>query len=123
MALAVWLVVFIEEVLWLFDADLLGRNSQLIAMLTAVFIYSLGYMGLSKSEIFTQKIIPDWKTIDPERKWSDSESDDQPKKYQKSGLSADKAKNIGNDLQILMKEKKPYLNSDLTLTQLAESLR
>ena len=123
MAMAVWMVVFIEEVLALFYPNLLGGNSQLIAMLTAVFVYALGYMGLSKSEIFSQKIIPDWERSDPEIGSANLERDDTRRKYQKSGLSADRAKNIGNDLQTLMKQEKPYMKSDLTLTQLAESLR
>lgn len=122
MALAVWIVVFVEEALWLLGSELMGRNSQLIAMLTAVFIYALGYLGLSKSEIFTQKIIPDWKTNDSESAQRDLESDGQPKKYQKSGLSAAKAKGIVDNLIQLMKRDQPYLDSDLTLIELAGSL-
>lgn len=135
MALAVWIVVFIEEGLELFNSNLLGGNSQLIAMLTAAFVYALGYMGLSKSEIFSQKIISDWNETDLESEQSDLKADGgslrsnpplgdrEPKKYQKSGLSMDRAQNIGSDLQTLMKEEKPYMNSDLTLTQLAQLLR
>jgi len=129
MALSVWIVVFLEEVLALFNSNLLGGNAQLIAMLTAVFIYALGYLGLSKSEIFLQKIITDWKTIDRESERSDFKSDDQSlrdrrsRKYQKSGLSADKAKRIVDSLLQLMKKEKPYTDSSLTLTRLADSLK
>ena len=122
MALVVWIVVSIEEVLALFDSNLLGGNSQIIAMLTAVFIYALGYLGLSKSEIFLQRIIPDWETMDRDSNQFDSKSEDQPRKYQKSGLSAENAKRIVGSLIQLMKQEKPYLDSDLTLMELAGSL-
>jgi AraC-like DNA-binding protein len=117
MALAVWIVVFLEEILSLFDSNLLGESSQLIAMLTAVFIYALGYMGLSKSEIFLQKIIPDWEISDNENEQSDSKQESG--KYQKSGLSVENAKKIVEGLIQLMKTEKPYLDSDLTLMELA----
>jgi AraC-like DNA-binding protein len=128
MALAVWIVVFVEEVLRVFHSNLLGENSQLIAMLTAVFIYALGYMGLSKSEIFLQKIVTEWKA-EGEGEKTDLKSDDQSvadrgsRKYQKSGLSVDKAKRIVDSLLQLMKRERPYTDSDLTLTRLAESLK
>lgn len=128
MALAVWIVVFLQEILAVLHSDLLGGNSQLIAMLTAVFIYALGYMGLSKSEIFLQKIVPDWKA-DPNADEAGTKPDDQPlrdrgsEKYQKSGLSVDKAKRIVESLLQLMKREKPYTDSDLTLMRLAESLK
>ena len=121
MALAVWMVVFLEEVLKVFNSNLLGENSQLIAMLTAVFVYALGYMGLSKSEIFLQRIIPEWEAADPERGASDLKSQ-QSKKYQKSGLSIENAQRIVGNLIQLMKTEKPYLDSDLTLFELAGSL-
>lgn len=121
MAFAVWIVVFIEEVLAIFHSNLLGGNSQLIAMLTAVFVYALGYLGLSKSEIFLQRIIPDWEAADPEGRSPDLKPE-QPGKYQKSGLSVENAKKIVESLIRLMKIEKPYLDSDLTLIELAGSL-
>ena len=128
MALAVWIVVFLQEVLAVLHSDLLGGNSQLIAMLTAVFIYALGYMGLSKSEIFLQKIVTDWKVEQGIEKPDLNPDDQSPRdrrfrKYQKSGLSVDKAKRIVDSLLQLMKREKPYTDSELTLTRLAESLK
>jgi AraC-like DNA-binding protein len=81
---------------------------DLTSFLFAVLVYAIGYMGLVKSEIF----------MEPEV----GQSLDSILKYQKSGLSADKAKTIKEKLSKLMEEEKPYLDSNLTLTRLAESL-
>jgi AraC-like DNA-binding protein len=121
MALAVWIVVFFEEVLKVFNSNLLGGNSQLIAILTAVFVYALGYLGLEKSEIFLQRIIPEWEAAYQEHGPSDLKSQP-PRRYQKSGLSVENAKRIVENLIQLMKTEKPYLDSDLTLIELAGSL-
>jgi AraC-like DNA-binding protein len=43
-------------------------------------------------------------------------------KYEKSGLTETKAKQFLTALQQLMESEKPYLNSELTLLQLAEML-
>lgn len=44
------------------------------------------------------------------------------KKYEKSGLSEDRAKVYLNRLMNLMEKDRPYVDSNLTLTQIAEKL-
>jgi AraC-like DNA-binding protein len=89
---------------------------DLTSLLFAVLVYAIGYIGLVKSEIFMEPDIG--RSLDTifERK-------DPGKKYQKSGLSAEKAKSIMDNLLKLMEEKKPYLDSNLTLMQLGTSLK
>lgn len=88
---------------------------DLTSVLFAVLVYAIGYIGLVKSEIFMEPEVG--RSLDTifDRK-------DQGKKYQKSGLSADKAKRIVDSLIQLMNKEKPYTDSNLTLTRLAESI-
>ena len=89
-----------------------------IYMAASVLIYSIGYFSLRQPQIFSafnQK---------PE-----SKADDQLKikssggtSYQRSGLSDSDAQSYLQKLQDIMERDKPYLNSDLTLRELAESL-
>lgn len=72
---------------------------------TAIFVYSIGYMGLRQPEVFglaTREL--------------------NPRKYQRSGLAPDKAEHYLEKLLTHMEQKKPYRNSELTLTQLASDL-
>ncbi|MGD1959027.1 MAG: helix-turn-helix domain-containing protein [Fulvivirga sp.] len=70
-----------------------------------VYIFFMGYFGLRQPHIFTDKV-----TTKPEQR------------YQKSGLDADRSANLIKQLNELMEEEKPYLNSKLTLSELAERL-
>ncbi|MEO1097062.1 MAG: AraC family transcriptional regulator, partial [Bacteroidota bacterium] len=70
-----------------------------------IYIFFMGYFGLRQPYIFTDKVI-----TKPEQR------------YQKSGLDADRSANLIKQLNELMEEEKPYLNSKLTLSELAERL-
>jgi AraC-like DNA-binding protein len=130
----VWFIVFIE-ILYLTIYTEKPLEFNLIGIATSIYIYTLGYIGLFKSEIFSQKyvthslshmmdtrenLLPEsgTATLRSEREFDKTKD----KKYTKSGLSDDKAKEYLARLQSLMEKEKPYLKSNLTLHQLAEEL-
>ena len=79
--------------------------SELIPAAISVAIVSLGFIGLRQPIVFP-----------PEQEIS------QVKKYEKSTLTDEQAYEYLEKLRALMKNEKPYLNSDLTLQKLAEHL-
>lgn len=98
---------------------------HLIYMAASVLIYSIGYLSLRQPQIFEQKIKSDAKEISvlsptqastPLIKTGDGTS------YQKSGLTDIEAQNYLKNLLQIMETEKPYLNSDLTLRELAVKL-
>ena len=134
LATIVWFIVFIE-ILYQTIYTEKPLEFNLIGIATSIYIYTLGYIGLFKSEIFSQKyvrhslshmmdtrenLLPEsgTATLKSEREFDKTKG----KKYTKSGLSDDKAKEYLARLQSLMEKEKPYLNNNLTLHQLAEEL-
>jgi AraC-like DNA-binding protein len=80
----------------------------------SLLIYAIGYMGLNQPEIFTQPT----NDIQPE---TAEDATGEPK-YARSGLTDTAADEILAKLRKLMESERPYLNGDLTLTKLAESI-
>jgi AraC-like DNA-binding protein len=94
------------------------------SFLAAAAVYTMGYLGLLKSEIFKRPEVADsisQMSILAEQTPIQKNSSAVPK-YQKSGLSQEKAQIYLQQLQQLMERSKVYTDSDLTLTQLAERL-
>ena len=120
----IWIVVFF------------GDDSATYSAVV-VFVIMLGYFGIKQVGIFTQQLPPESRSEgkeikDPIPKTISSalpdldESDvEEPRKakYLKSSLNADSAENIYTDLIQLMIEKKPYTNPELTLDELAQTLK
>lgn len=113
----VMFVFFIENLLLLGWINL-SNYFNLTSFLTALYIYTLGYFGLLKSEIFVAPEIN--KSISRLSKLSFPKNNDPEIKYEKSGLSSEKARLYLEYLLNLMEQEKPYRNSELTLNQLAE---
>ncbi len=116
-----WTLVFalsvfiVENILYLIGIDF-SNQFTLSSSLFAVYIYVLGYIGLFKSEILQHKI------IENNASTISTGTGQKTDKYGKSGLSQEKAFEIEKSLKQLMDSGKPYLNSDLTLNQLADQL-
>ena len=140
MTFFVWIVVFVENVLILAGREILGGKLDIISLLTAIFIYIMGYLGLSKSEIFSQALVPDSNNFLSGRKYPVTGNEhavnensrremvmeeiavsDFPK-YEKSGLSLEKARTYLNRLLDLMEQEKPFQKSELTLQELSDKL-
>lgn len=85
-----------------------------VSVCVSLLIYTMGYMGLSQPEVFRQSSGDD--VLEPDR-----ETTKEPQ-YEKSGLSDFAADDILARLRERMEKDKPYLNGDLTLARLAESI-
>jgi len=123
-ALFVWIIVFIEESFRLLSIDT-AAISFLVPVLTSIYVYGIGYIGMFKTEIFQQYDILDnihaIQNLKPELIIS-AENGDNTVKYQKSGLSAEKADKYLDQLNKIMDEDEIYTNPDLTLKNLSEHL-
>lgn len=86
----------------------------------AIYVYSMGYLGLLKSEIFADRLVE--KTMQTVEEIETTREENNTVKYERSGLSNETAEQYLQSLLKLMEEKKIYRNSALTLTELSESL-
>lgn len=124
MALFVWIIVFVEEISRIISLDT-SAISFLVPVLTSIFVYATGYIGMFKTEIFHQYDIYD--NIHAVQDMtialnSSRENVDIAVKYQKSGLSPEKADEFLNQLKKLMEEDEIYTNPDITLKDLSQHL-
>lgn len=125
LALLVWIVVFINFILTFCK---FGPNPlfHLVPILTSIFVYATGYVGMLKTEIFTQyniyENIHDVQSINLEMNPINLESNTETK-YKKSGLTEEKAEEILGDLTKLMKKDLLFTNPEITLRELAEKLK
>jgi AraC-like DNA-binding protein len=123
MALLVWCVFVAENLLLLFGINL--TNFDLSSCLLAIVVYATGYLGLIKSEIYSEPAVQKSMEQIPTISLVDhpfQEVVERPGKYEKSGLDPEAAQAIRDKLVRIMQEKKPYTDNNLTLGQLAETL-
>ncbi len=116
----------IENLLMIFDVQL-SYHFSLTSLLYAILVYVLGYIGLSKSEIFSApELAISMNQMQIDEKFNatnfSNAKDDLSPKYEKSGLNPQKAEEYLKSLLKLMEEEKPYRDSELTLPKLAEKL-
>jgi len=93
-----------------------------VGMVTLV--YTMGYFGLRQPQIF-QAIHQATEISDTSTQLlisSESETLSSPEKYKNSPLTDDVSLAIVDEIQTFMTAQKPYLDSQLSLPQLAESL-
>ena len=85
-----------------FFPDLMGMNilGDLITVIAVILIYTMGYLGLRQPAIFTRAV----------------------EKYHRSGLDKETSRMFLGELASHMETKKPYLQGDLVLPQLAQQL-
>ncbi|WP_185154121.1 AraC family transcriptional regulator [Fulvivirga sp. M361] len=125
MATAVVFIFFSENVLLMNGINLSDFN--LSSTLTAVYVYTMGYLGISKSEIFSQPEVARSMEQLPglgghDNVQNNERVEEAEKKYQKSGLSAEVAGKHLERLLRLMEEEAPYTDSSLTLLQLSQKM-
>lgn len=88
---------------------------------SALVLYWLSYKAINESaSLFLIK-----KHIDNVSKKlvTELEKSDLKVAYEKSGLTKEKAQLVAQQLRTLMEQQKPYLNSNLTITDLSEALQ
>lgn len=101
-----YLIIYVLFQLKVFH-DSFGISDKLFALGLGVLICGIGYNVLNKPEIFSG-----YAPKSDEKKINS--------KYQKTGLTESLAQKKLSELLIVMKQKKPYLNPDLTLNELAD---
>ncbi len=114
--IAAWLIFAMEEFLLMLGINL--TSFDLSSLLIGVYIYLMGYMALLKSEIFSQPALAGpmhlLEAMDTE------EAMEKSNRYEKSGLSPERAQALTSALVEVMDQKKPFTNNELTLADLAE---
>jgi AraC-like DNA-binding protein len=103
MTLALWVLEFLLKFLQIFQIAASIEIS--VPLLIAFLIYAMGYLGLRQPEIF-----------------SGFAGIKELKKYERSGLTKEKGQELLEKLVHLMEVEKPYTDSNLKLTQLAQML-
>ncbi|GAB5412487.1 MAG: hypothetical protein Cons2KO_00900 [Congregibacter sp.] len=116
--------------LWLaeefFSADLLeGREwlDVLLGMSMVVLIYTMGLLGLRQPAIFSASAAAPEGTTGPPQPATVTDIANPPaQKYQRSALSPELAASLIEELETLMQAESPYLNPNLSLSDLADTL-
>lgn len=103
--IVIFVLMFILSSLYFAGIDLYEYYSVVIPILVSVTILTMGYLGFKQPIIFPPEI--------QELKF---------KKYERSSLTIDKADLHLQELLAVMRDKKPYLDNELTLTKLSEML-
>lgn len=119
---ATGVIVSIDILLYFFvKSELLafGNAVLIISLLCALLIYAIGYMGLRQPLIFSQTAV-----LEPDSINSIDEKiiEEKREKYYKSTLTEEQAEeNLANLLE-LMETEKLYLDGEIKLSDVAESL-
>jgi len=116
-AMAIWIIFFIENTLMTFGINF--SNFVVTSVCGALYVYTIGYYGLLKSEVFSAPAI---ETTMHEIYEAASEESGDAGKYERSGLDEETANLIMTQLLDLMESERPFTNASLTLAQLASML-
>lgn len=101
---------------------ILSMIGGLAPILLALFIYTMGYLGLRQPEIFhPQSMERAGTSLQPNA--VSTVPTVEPSRYRKSGLDPDAAVAHAEALLSFMDKERPYLQSDLTLQELAAMLQ
>jgi AraC-like DNA-binding protein len=92
-------------VLQAFGVDMMSVYAVVVPVTVTIVIFFLGVLAFRQPAIL-----------------SPAEESSSPQKYEKSALTSDRAKDIRQRLEERMDSRKPYLDAELTLPRLAESL-
>jgi AraC-like DNA-binding protein len=95
------------------------RKDNLIFSAATIFIVFIGYFGIKQVGIFTNKTL---EAIENEPAVEVTAINIDKKKYAKSGLNEDTAKELHQRLQSLMQQEKLFTEPELTLSDLAKKL-
>ena len=109
---------FTEQIVFPINSDFM------ISTAVAVCVIALGYWGFKQGAIFAEASLPATEAtprVAPGASPPDGK-EIQPVKYEKSGLKEKDAKAYLKILTAYMEEEKPYLNSTLTIEEVAKTL-
>ncbi|MBU0473006.1 MAG: helix-turn-helix domain-containing protein [Bacteroidetes bacterium] len=107
-------LVFTVENILLFASTSISESFGMSSIAAGIYIYAIGYLGLSRSGVFTEFILIENKELAKENFTNE--------KYEKSGLSKENADKYYQKLIQLMEEEKVYKQNKLTLGDLADMI-
>lgn len=118
-----WVAFLVENILLvsgLHSPQLFGMSG----VLGVVCVYAMGYLGLTASDVFSDpEVDASIREIAAKHERHVPESTPQrTARYEKSGLSAERAEDIMHQLLDVMENERPHHDSDLTLPRLAKRL-
>lgn len=117
----IWFAVACVHLLKIFDVSPFQTLDPVAAAGISIFIFSAGYLGLKQKEIFDGEFESFLQSENTAA--AISPNNDAPETgYKKSGLNETRKEEIKNRLLDYFEKEKPYLNSELTLKDLAEGL-
>jgi AraC-like DNA-binding protein len=113
------LIIFLFENILYLSGIRFSNFFDFSSAIAALMFYTLGYMGLLKTEVFNEPAVSE--SI---HQLTDLQSQENlvREKYSKSGLSMSNAKIIQEKLLDLMEKDAPYADSNLTLSSLSRKL-
>lgn len=129
-----WLRIFvgINLLTWIIWIFALYTSNNIVRLLDdicfPIAVYLLGYVGISQADLGqVRSVISTNEDGEIEEKEQSDSTVDKKKgkkvtRYERSGLTADKALTLRHKLDHLMLHEKPYLEEDLDLRELAERL-
>ena len=124
-----WLrnILIATGVIWVLYAVALvfggkGLVENVLNVVIVIVVYTLGYMGLRQPNIFTQREQAAPANAVEQDLDNNLATETGRPKYHRSALDVDSSKLLLKELQELMATDRPYLDSKLTLAQLADQL-
>ena len=131
-AAAIWLLAVVFQLLQSGGVARIERSDDYISLAIAVLVYSIGYMGLRQPEIFRYETAeypvpveatkPTLEIQTAAAPQPEEPEPDMARRYERSGLTERQAQRLQESLLALMDRERPWQNSGLTLTDLAERL-
>ena len=100
-----------------------GPVENLLNIAIVVVVYTLGYMGLRQPIIFTQRDQGQLASAAAQDIANETSAAAEKPKYLRSALDDESSKLLLGELRELMATSRPYLDSKLTLSQLASQLK
>jgi AraC-like DNA-binding protein len=94
------------------------QNDSHIFPAATLFIFLIGYLGIKQAGVFSNRASEPVSTLTDDSELELAEK----KKYEKSGLNDETARELHERLTRMMVQEKPYLNPELALNDLADHL-
>jgi len=107
-------LIFLLVLLQASGIPTLSFYSVAVPIIVSIVIYALGVLGLRQPEIFSPAEILPAEMLASEAK--------QEKKYERSSLTDEQARELAGRIQTFMMDRRPHLDAELTLPSLAEQL-
>ena len=104
----IWVVVWIVLLFQGGENERIFKGEGFIYIAVTLFVFAIGYFGLQQGRIFSFK--------------QDIPSERDSSKYKNSGLRQEKREMLTHKILSYVESEKPYLNPQLTLSELANNL-